>query len=204
MFSRVRFFVTPRTVAHRAPLSMGFSRQEYWNCHSLLQGIFPTQGLKPGLPHCRQILYPQSHQGSPRPSSGVDLRDCGSTTTISLTAQGFLPADGLLPGGGGWEPQGPREPQALLTPTFGRLLSPASMKNPRISFSLAWAGPHAPICDDHSGSDWPDLRHVPGCCGLWGTVTTLCGERELPKGRLAGSCYANKGGRNVHWVDENS
>ena len=123
---------------------MGFSRQEYWNCHSLLQGIFPTQGLKPGLPHCRQILYPQSHQGSPRPSSGVDLRDCGSTTTISLTAQGFLPADGLLPGGGGWEPQGPREPQALLTPTFGRLLSPASMKNPRISFSLAWLD-HTPL-----------------------------------------------------------
>ena len=26
-------------------------------CHSLLQGIFPTQGLNPGFPHCRQILY---------------------------------------------------------------------------------------------------------------------------------------------------
>ena len=26
-------------------------------CHSLLQGIFPTQGWNPGLPHCRQILY---------------------------------------------------------------------------------------------------------------------------------------------------
>ena len=33
-------------------------------CHSLLQGIFPTQGLNPGLPHCRQILYQLSHQGS--------------------------------------------------------------------------------------------------------------------------------------------
>ena len=33
--------------------------------HSLLQGIFPTQGLKPGLPHCRQILYQLSHKGSP-------------------------------------------------------------------------------------------------------------------------------------------
>ena len=33
---------------------------------SLLQGIFPTQGLKPGLPHCRWILYQLSHQGSPR------------------------------------------------------------------------------------------------------------------------------------------
>ena len=34
-------------------------------CHALLQGIFPAQGLNPGLPHCRQILYWLGHQGSP-------------------------------------------------------------------------------------------------------------------------------------------
>ena len=33
---------------------------------SLLQGIFPTQGLNPGLLHCRKILYQLSHEGSPR------------------------------------------------------------------------------------------------------------------------------------------
>ena len=33
---------------------------------SLVQGIFPTQGLNAGLPHCRLILYQLSHQGSPR------------------------------------------------------------------------------------------------------------------------------------------
>ena len=109
--SRVRLFVTPWTVAYHAPLSMGFSRQEYWNglpfpssrkrfslvlsesessillsvtpwtvesmnspgqntgvgSPFLLQGIFPTQGLNPGLPHYRQIFFYQlSHQGSPR------------------------------------------------------------------------------------------------------------------------------------------
>ena len=32
-------------------------------CHFLLQGIFPTQGLNPGLPHCRQILYQLSQKG---------------------------------------------------------------------------------------------------------------------------------------------
>ena len=32
----------------------------------LLQGTFPTQGLNPGLPHCRWILYQLSHKGSPR------------------------------------------------------------------------------------------------------------------------------------------
>ena len=35
-------------------------------CHALLQGIFLTQGLNPGLLHCRSILYCLSHQGSPR------------------------------------------------------------------------------------------------------------------------------------------
>ena len=34
--------------------------------HSLLQGIFPTQGSNPGLLHCRWILYQLSHKGSPR------------------------------------------------------------------------------------------------------------------------------------------
>ena len=35
--------------------------------HSLIQGIFPTQGSNPGLLHCRWILYQLSHQGSPHP-----------------------------------------------------------------------------------------------------------------------------------------
>ena len=34
--------------------------------HALLHGIFPTQRLNPGLPHCRRILDRLSHQGSPR------------------------------------------------------------------------------------------------------------------------------------------
>ena len=46
--------------------SMEFSRPEYCSGEtSLLQGIFPTQGLNPGLPHCGWILYQLSHQGSP-------------------------------------------------------------------------------------------------------------------------------------------
>ena len=64
--SCVQLFVIPWTTVHQAPLSMGFSRQEYrMGSHALLQGIFPTQGSNPGLLHCRQILYPLSHQGSP-------------------------------------------------------------------------------------------------------------------------------------------
>ena len=43
---------------------------------SLLQGIFQTQGLNPGLPHCRWILYQLSHKGSPStclPSSKMEF-----------------------------------------------------------------------------------------------------------------------------------
>ena len=40
-------FATSWTVARQAPLSMELSSQDYWSvCHSLLQGIFPTQGVK--------------------------------------------------------------------------------------------------------------------------------------------------------------
>ena len=34
-------------------------------CYALLQGVFPTQGSNPGLPHCSRILYCLSHQRSP-------------------------------------------------------------------------------------------------------------------------------------------
>ena len=37
-----------------------------WVAMPSLQGIFPTQGLNPDLPHCKWILYPLSHQGYPR------------------------------------------------------------------------------------------------------------------------------------------
>ena len=33
------------------------------DCHFLLQGIFPTQELNPGLLHCREILYQLSYKG---------------------------------------------------------------------------------------------------------------------------------------------
>ena len=35
------------------------------SCHALLQGIFPTQGSKLHLLHCKQILYHLSHKRSP-------------------------------------------------------------------------------------------------------------------------------------------
>ena len=49
-FSHVQLFATLWTTGCQVPLSMGFTRQDYWSgCHALLQGIFPTQGLNPSF-----------------------------------------------------------------------------------------------------------------------------------------------------------
>ena len=59
--------VTPWAVARQVPLSMGFSRQEYWSGLPFPSpGIFLTQESNPGLLHCRQILYQLSYEGTPR------------------------------------------------------------------------------------------------------------------------------------------
>ena len=61
-FNPVRLFVTLQTVVHQAPLSMGFSRQEYWSvlpC-SPPPGDLPNPGIEPAsCISCigRQILY---------------------------------------------------------------------------------------------------------------------------------------------------
>ena len=57
---------------------------------SLLQWIFPTQGLNPGLPHCRWILYQLSHQGSSKTGLEVKWRNCGSGCGKLFTILRFL------------------------------------------------------------------------------------------------------------------
>ena len=61
LLSLVQLFATPWTIQ-----PMEFSRPAYQSSLSLFQGIFPTQGSNPGLPHCTWILYQMSHKGSPR------------------------------------------------------------------------------------------------------------------------------------------
>ena len=63
---------------------------------SFLQGIFPTQGSNPGLPHCRQILYQLSNKGNPRilewvayPFSTRSARS-RNWTGVSCIAGGFF------------------------------------------------------------------------------------------------------------------
>ena len=63
---------------------------------SFLQGIFPTQGLNPGLPYCRWLLYQLSHKGTPRILEWVAypfFSRCSqprSWTGVFCTAGGFF------------------------------------------------------------------------------------------------------------------
>ena len=88
MLSLVQLFAIPWTVAHQDPLSRGSpGTNTGMGCHSLLRGIFSTQGLNLGLPHCRQILYHLSHRSRFRfteklsRKSGVPAKPCPATAT---------------------------------------------------------------------------------------------------------------------------
>ena len=63
--SRLDSFATPRTAVRQTPPPVGFSRQESWNAwpFPVSRGIFPTQGLNPGLLHCRQMFLPSRLAG---------------------------------------------------------------------------------------------------------------------------------------------
>ena len=60
-------------------------------CHFLLQRIFLTQGLNPGLPHCRLRLYHLSHQGSP-----TNVSSCPAFATLKFTYLSDLLASSRL------------------------------------------------------------------------------------------------------------
>ena len=87
-------------------------------CHALLQGLFPTQGLNPGLPHCRWILCHLSHQGSPRILEWVAyLSDPGIEPGSPALQADSLPAE--LSG----KPRGTLIPRAVLAPDIFKLLT---------------------------------------------------------------------------------
>ena len=63
-FSRVQLFVTPWTVAHQAPLSMGFSRQESWSgLPCLPQGDLPNPGIETRSPELQADSLPSEPPG---------------------------------------------------------------------------------------------------------------------------------------------
>ena len=64
--SRVRLFATPWTVAYQAPLSMGFSRQEYWSGLPFPSpGDLPDPGIEPTSPTLRADALTSEPPGKP-------------------------------------------------------------------------------------------------------------------------------------------
>ena len=72
MLSCIRLFATLWTVALQAPLSIGFSRQEYWSELPFLPlGNLPDPGIEPmspAFPALQVDSLPLNHQGSPKNS----------------------------------------------------------------------------------------------------------------------------------------
>ena len=79
MVSRVQFFGIPWTVAHQAPLSMEFPRQEYWSELPFSSpGYLPEPGIEPMFPALAgRFFYQLSHQASPKMSYRLlDVQVC--------------------------------------------------------------------------------------------------------------------------------
>ena len=67
LLSRVRLFATLWTVAYQAPLSMGFSRQEYWSGLSVPSpGDLPNPGIEPESPALQTDALLSEPPGKPR------------------------------------------------------------------------------------------------------------------------------------------
>ena len=74
--SSIRLFVTPWTVAYQAPLSMEFSRQEYWSGQPVLSpGNLPNPGIKTGSPALQVDSLPSEPPGKPLNFLTMTLQD---------------------------------------------------------------------------------------------------------------------------------
>ena len=69
-----QLFATPWTVAYQAPLSMGFSRQQYWSGLTFPSpGDLPNPGIEPGL--AIRFLYDIIHVQAINAGEGVEKRE---------------------------------------------------------------------------------------------------------------------------------
>ena len=73
LLSRVQLFVTPCTLAHQAPPSMGFSRKEYWSGLPFPSpGDLPDPGIGPGSPTLQADALTSEPPGKPLQQGAVD------------------------------------------------------------------------------------------------------------------------------------
>ena len=128
------------TVAHQAAPSWGSpGKNAGVGSHSLLQGIFPTQGSNPGLLHCRQVPYHLDHWGSPRRQ--CILRRQRQPELVSVSGAAPLP---WLPGWhSGKESCAMREPQETQIQSLGRegpLEEEMATHSSILAWRLPWTG----------------------------------------------------------------
>ena len=106
--SFVRLFATPWTVARLLSPWDFPGKNTGVGCLFLLQEIFPIQGLKLSLPHCRQTLYRLSHQGSKYVVNTLPRCICAVKNQVKNPAStgdpGLIPGLGRSPGEGNGYP----------------------------------------------------------------------------------------------------
>ena len=104
---------------------------------SLLWGIFPTQGSKPGFLHYRQILYPPNHKGSPRILEWVAYPfSRGSSRLRNRTGVSY---------------------------TAGRFFTNWAMREPLYCVRVKWVNPsacHGSSCTSAQQWQLPSYRHL--------------------------------------------
>ena len=103
LLSHVRLFATSWTVAGQAPLSMGFSRQEYWSELAFSPpGDLPDPGIKPTSltsPALTAGFFTTSTPGKPKQSYVVILKESVLRSKQTYSYQGLGVGDKL----GGWD-----------------------------------------------------------------------------------------------------
>ena len=86
-------FVTLWIVAHQHPLSLGFSRQEYWSGLPVpFPGDLPDLGIEPRSPTLRADSLPLNHLGSPYPA----YAELGLDTQASSCLRKGTPLSSLI------------------------------------------------------------------------------------------------------------
>ena len=129
VLSRVRLFGTPRTVAHQAPLPMGFSRQEHWSGSPCPPpGDLPDPGIEPVPPALAGRFFTTELSGKPQCDK---LRKSESGKSWGRGQGSGRGSDGQVPSTTSAGPE-------LFTPS-----PPASsfLDAQLWDFSLGWAGP---------------------------------------------------------------
>ena len=154
-------FATPWTVAHQAPLSMRFPRQEYWSGFPFPStGNLPDPGIEPASPILQANSLPLSDQGSWASgsflmsqfffaSSGQSIGASASASVLPMNIQDWFPL--------GWTAL-----NSLQSKGLSRILSSARIgKHQSSAFNLLYGSTFTSVCDswknhsfDYAGLCW--------------------------------------------------